>query len=70
MNEQLTRQLESESRSDRIAGRLRDDVSAAEAAEWVTRAIFSFSVLPSEGRSPGALRKYLKKMLIPALIEG
>ena len=70
MNEQLTRQLESESRSDRIEGRLRDDVSAAEAAEWVTRAIFSFSVLPSEGRSPGALRKYLKKMLIPALMEG
>jgi len=26
-------------------------------------------VLPSEARSPVALRKYLKKMLIPALIE-
>ena len=69
MREQLSRQIESESRSDRIQGTLRDDVSAVEAAEWVTRAIFSFSVLPSEARSPGALRKYLKKMLIPALIE-
>ena len=68
MREQLSRQIESESRSDRIQGTLMDDVSAAEAAEWVTRAIFSFSVLPSEARSPVALRKYLKKMLIPALI--
>jgi AcrR family transcriptional regulator len=70
MSEQLARQIESESRSDRVQGTLRDDVSAPEAAEWVTRAIFSFSVLPSEGRSPAALRKYLKKMLIPALIAG
>ena len=69
MREQLSRQIESESLSDRIQGTLRDDVSAVEAAEWVTRAIFSFSVLPSEARSPVALRKYLKKMLIPALIE-
>jgi AcrR family transcriptional regulator len=68
MREQLSRQIESESRSDHIQGTLTDDVSAAEAAEWVTRAIFSFSVLPSEARSPVALRKYLKKMLIPALI--
>ena len=52
MRERLARQIESESRSDRIQGTLRDDVSAAEAAEWVTRAIFSFSVLPSEARSP------------------
>jgi len=70
MREQLTRQIESESRSNRIQGTLRDDVSAAEAAEWVTRAVFSFSVLPSEARSAGALRTYLKKMLIPALVEG
>ena len=70
MRERLTRQIESESSSDRIQGTLRDDVSAGEAADWVTRAIFSFSVLPSEVRSPGALRKYLKKMLIPALIAG
>ena len=70
MSEQLARKIESESRSDRIQGTLRDDVSAAEAAEWVTRAIFSFAVLPSEARSSAALRKYLKKMLIPALIEG
>ena len=69
MREQLTRQIDSQSRSDRIRGTLRDDVSPAEAAEWVTRAIFSFSVLPSEARSAAALRKYLKKMLIPALIE-
>ena len=69
MRERLTRQIERESRSDRIQGTLRDEVSPAEAAEWVTRAIFSFSVLPSEARSAGALRKYLKKMLIPTLIK-
>ena len=70
MRERLSRQIDKESRSDRIEGVLRDDVSPAEAADWVTRAIFSFSVLPTETRSPGAFRKYLRKMLIPALIEG
>jgi AcrR family transcriptional regulator len=70
LREQLTRRIDSQSRSDRIRGTLRDDVSPAEAAEWVTRAILSFSVLPGKARSAGALRKYLKKMLIPALIEG
>jgi hypothetical protein len=70
MREQLTSWIESQSRSERIRGTLRDDVSPAEAAEWVTRAILSFSLLPDEARSAGALRKYLKKMLIPALIEG
>jgi AcrR family transcriptional regulator len=69
LREQLTRQIESEARSDQIQGTLRDGVSAAEAADWVTRAVFSFSVLPSEARSAGALRKYLKKMLIPALVD-
>ena len=68
MREQLTHQIESESSSRRIQGRLRDDVSAAEAAEWVTRAIFSFSVLPVEARSADELRKYLRKMIVPALI--
>jgi AcrR family transcriptional regulator len=68
MREQLTRQIESESSSGRIQGRLRDDVSPAEAAEWVTRAIFSFSVLPVEARSADELRKYLRKMLVPALV--
>ena len=68
MREELTRQIASESRSDRIQGTLREDVSASEAAEWVTRTIFSFSVLPSESRSAAALREYLTKMLIPTLI--
>jgi len=68
MREQLTHQIESESSSSRIQGRLRDDVSPAEAAEWVTRAIFSFSVLPVEGRSADELRKYLRKMIVPALV--
>ena len=68
MREELTRQIASESRSDRIQGTLREDVSASEAAEWVTRTIFSFSVLPSEARSAAALREYLTKMLIPTLI--
>jgi AcrR family transcriptional regulator len=68
MREQLTRQIESESSSGRIQGRLKDDVSPAEAAEWVTRAIFSFSVLPVEARSADELRKYLRKMIVPALV--
>jgi hypothetical protein len=68
MREQLTRQIASESSSSRIQGKLRDDVSPAEAAEWVTRAIFSFSVLPVEARSADELRKYLRKMIVPALV--
>jgi len=70
MREQLTRQIASESSSSRIQGKLRDDVSPAEAAEWVTRAIFSFSVLPVEARSADELRKYLRKMIVPALVAG
>jgi AcrR family transcriptional regulator len=70
MREQLTRQIESESSSGRIQGKLRDEVSPAEAAEWVTRAIFSFSVLPVEARSADELRKYLRKMIVPALVAG
>ena len=70
MREQLTRQIESESSSGRIQGRLKDDVSPAEAAEWVTRAIFSFSVLPVEARSADELRKYLRRMIVPALVAG
>jgi AcrR family transcriptional regulator len=70
MRDQLARQIENESCSDRIDGQLRSNVSADEAADWLTRAIFSFSVLPSEARSKAALRKYLRKMLVPALIEG
>lgn len=70
MREQLVRQIERESCSDRIEGTLRNDVSAEEAADWVTRTILSFSVLPSEARSGVSLRKYLKKMLVPSLIDG
>lgn len=70
MRERLARQIEHESRSERIHGRLRSEVSADEAAEWLTRVILSFSVLPSEARAPETLREYLKKMLIPALLEG
>jgi AcrR family transcriptional regulator len=70
MRERLALQIERGSRSGRIKGQLRKDVSADEAAEWVTRAILSFSLLPGESRDPETLRKYLKKMLIPALIRG
>jgi len=68
MREQLARQIENESCSERIQGQLRSEVSADEAAEWLTRTIFSFSVLPPEARSGAGLRKYLQKMLIPSLI--
>lgn len=70
MREHLVRQIERESCSDRIEGTLRSDVSAEEAAEWVTRTILSFSLLPAEAHSGASLRKYLCKMLIPSLIEG
>lgn len=69
MRERLAGQIESESRSDRIQGRLRSEVSADDAAEWLTRVILSFSVLPGAAGDPVAFRKYLKKMLIPALLE-
>lgn len=68
MRERLVAQIERESGSTRIRGRLRAEVSAAEAAEWLTHAIFSFSVLPAETRTGPALRQYLKKMLLPALL--
>jgi len=68
MRDQLAAQLEQESCSPKIQGQLRADVTPAEAAEWVTRAIFSLATVPVEARSGPALRKYLKKMLIPALI--
>lgn len=70
MRDRLAQQIERESSSGRIEGQLRDGVSADEAAEWLTRAIFSFSVLPAKARSSSALRKYLKKMLSPALVAG
>lgn len=69
MRDQLARQLEQESSSPKIQGQLRADVTSAEAAEWVTRAIFSIATVPVEERSGLALRKYLRKMLIPALVE-
>lgn len=69
LRQQLARQLQNESRSDRTQGELRGEVSPEEAADWLTRVIFSFSVLPAEARSGKALRKYLEKMLIPALIS-
>jgi AcrR family transcriptional regulator len=68
MREELVRRIERESSSDRIRGTLRAEVSAEDAAEWVTRTILSFSLLPPEARSEASLRKYLRKMLLPALI--
>ena len=70
LRDRLARQIENESGSDQIQGTLRQDVSADDAAEWVTRTILSFSVLPSKARSGASLRKYLRKMLLPALIAG
>lgn len=70
MRDQLATQLEQESCSPRIQGQLRADVTPAEGAEWVTRAIFSLATVPIEARSGPTLRKYLRKMLIPALIDG
>jgi AcrR family transcriptional regulator len=68
IREELVRRIERESSSDRIRGTLRAEVSAEDAAEWVTRTILSFSLLPPEARSEASLRKYLRKMLLPALI--
>lgn len=68
MRARLTKQIERESSCQRIGGQLREGVSAAEAAEWLTHVIFSFAVLPSKARSGTTLRKFLRKMLIPALV--
>lgn len=69
MRDQLTEQISRESKSTKIDGCLRSDVTAAEAAEWVTRAIFSLATVPMQERTPEALRDYLTKMLVPALVD-
>ncbi|MGB5809189.1 MAG: TetR/AcrR family transcriptional regulator [Polyangiales bacterium] len=69
MRDQMTAQIERESRSKRVQGSLRSDVTPAEAAEWVTRAIFSLATVPTVRRTGPSLRAYLHKMLIPALVD-
>ena len=69
MREELVDRIARESSSDRISGTLREGVSAEEAAEWITRTILSFAVLPVKARSGPALRKHLRKMLLPTLID-
>jgi len=59
-----------ESSSAELRGQLRSEVSPEEAAEWVLGTIFAISVLPTEKRSAAALREYLRKMLVPSLVEG
>lgn len=68
MRDRLAEQLEQESSSPKIQGRLRADVTPDEAAEWVTRAIFSLATVPIEARTGPKLRKYLMKVLVPALV--
>ena len=69
MRDQLAGHINRESRSTRIRGRLRQGVTPAEAAEWVTRAIFSLATMPMQPRTGQDLQLYLEKMLVPALIE-
>jgi len=61
--------IERESSSDRIRGTLREGVSAEDAAEWITRTILSFAVLPAKAQSGSAFRKHLRKMLLPTLVD-
>ena len=69
MRDRLSQQIEVESCSGDIRGTLREGVSSADAAEWLTRAILSFTVLPGPPRSGAELRDFLSCMLIPALLE-
>lgn len=69
MRQRLARQIENESCSGDIRGELRAGVTPDDAAEWLTRAILSFTVLPTPDRSQTALRAYLRKMLLPALLD-
>ncbi|MEM9730032.1 MAG: helix-turn-helix domain-containing protein [Myxococcota bacterium] len=69
MRDQLGEHLERESCAKNIDGRLRDGVAPVEAAEWITRAIFSLATVPIRDRTGAELRAYLEKMLIPPLIE-
>ncbi|MEM7136539.1 MAG: TetR/AcrR family transcriptional regulator [Myxococcota bacterium] len=68
MRDQMAELLAHEAASSKIDGSLRDGVTAAEAAEWATRAIFSLATVPLQRRSGQALRDYLRKMLVPALV--
>lgn len=62
----MTARLQAENDSKRISGGLRRGVTAKEAADWLVRTIFSFALLPSPLSGP-ELRKYLRKVLVPAL---
>lgn len=70
MRDQLAEQIRRQSQSDKIDGCLRRGVTSAEAAEWVTRAIFSLATVPMQSRTDDQLRDYLEKMLVPALVSG
>ncbi|MEM7436667.1 MAG: TetR/AcrR family transcriptional regulator [Myxococcota bacterium] len=70
MRDQMAKLLAYESESSKIDGSLRAGVTPAEAAEWATRAIFSLATVPIQQRSGQALRDYLRKMLVPALVAG
>lgn len=67
--ERMVLHLESESQSERIQGRLRPEISAEEAAEWLIFVILALSAFQAEGRSGAKLREYLQKMLVPTLAE-
>lgn len=69
MREELVDRIERESSSDKILGTLREGVSAEDAAEWITRTILSFAVLPAKAQPGSAFRKHLRKMLLPTLID-
>jgi AcrR family transcriptional regulator len=69
LRERLAKQLDRESCSPDIEGRLRSDVTPEAAAEWLTRAILSFTVMRAPERDSEALRAYLSLMLVPALVE-
>lgn len=68
MRDQLAEHICRESKSSKIEGCLREGVTPGEAAEWITRAIFSLATVPMQPRTGDELREYLDRMLVPPLI--
>lgn len=50
------------------AGEMRSDLTVEEIAQWMTRIVFSFLVLPGGVDSPDDVRDQLERFLIPALV--
>jgi AcrR family transcriptional regulator len=60
-------QLRSLVTAGQATGELRDTLDVDELAQWLTRLVFSFLMLPGDVDSPTAIRSQLHRYLVPAL---